>query len=102
MWPRPAARIGPSAATVPFISPVALTSSIAWRVPALCSHGGPLKKTPALLTQRSSEPVRPRESARARQAASSRTSSAVPLASLPSSAATRSAAPASTSVTWTR
>ena len=66
-----------SAATVPFIVPIALTSSIVRRVASSCSQEAPVTSTPALLTQRSSEP--PREiaaAAAARQASSSRTSSA--------------------------
>ena len=56
-WPRPAGTICSSAATVPFIVPTALIASIPARVGSSCSQARPVKRTPALLTQRSSAPA---------------------------------------------
>jgi hypothetical protein len=101
-WPRPAAIIGCSAATVPFIVPAALIVSIVALVGSSCSQARPVERTPALLTQRSSPPASARTSAvRASQAAASRTSRTAPLAPLPSVAAVRVAAAPSMSVAQT-
>jgi hypothetical protein len=77
-WPRPAGTICSSAAIVPLIVPTALIESIAARVASSCSQASPVRRTPALLTQRSRLPCSATiAAARARQAASSRTSSNV-------------------------
>jgi hypothetical protein len=64
-----------------------LISSIRRRVSSPCVQAGPVTSTPALLTQRSSEPSLATSAASARQAASSRTSSAADRVPLPISAA---------------
>jgi hypothetical protein len=101
-WPRPAGTICSSAAIVPLIVPTALIESIIERVASSCSQASPVRRTPALLTQRSRLPCSATiAAARARQAASSRTSSAA-LSFRPSiSAAVRAAASPSTSVAQT-
>src|SRR5579875_1788708 len=101
--PRPAARIGSSAAIVPLIVPAALTSSISVRVRSSCSQAGPGMSTPALLTHTWSEPARRivREAA-ARQARKLRTSKAEANARSPSPAAARAARSTSRSVRCTK
>ena len=89
----PASVIRSSAATVPFIVPTALTSNIVWRVVSSCSQELPVISTPALLTQRSSEPLREiAAAAAARQASWSRTSSSIEVAPTPIASAVSAAA----------
>jgi len=97
-WPRMTSR----AARVPFIAPKPLTSIINRRVFSSCSQAGPVTSTPALLTQRPSDPTLSLVAwAMSRHACASRTSSAEANPSCPISAAAALAAAKSTSVTCT-